>query len=57
MQSRLDLFIVSEQLQYLNIKFKVLPGLLSDHSLIQLILTQKNIGHEAKVSVNLMWNS
>ena len=35
-QSRLDLFIVSEQLQYLNIKFKVLPGLLSDYSLIQI---------------------
>ena len=30
------MFIVSEQLQYLNIKFKVLPGLLSDHSLIQI---------------------
>ena len=35
-QSRLNLFIVSELLQYLNIKFKVLPGLLSDHSLIQI---------------------
>ena len=35
-QSRLDMFIVSEELQYLDIKFSVIPGLLSDHSLIQI---------------------
>ena len=35
-QSRLDMFIVSEKLQYLDIKFNVIPGLLSDHSLIQI---------------------
>ena len=35
-QSRLDMFFVSEQTQFLNIKFNTVPGLLSDHSLIQI---------------------
>ena len=35
-QSRLDMFLISNSMQFLNVKFKGLPGILSDHTLIQI---------------------
>ena len=35
-QSRLDLFLVSQHLQYQKLKYKHFPGLMSDHSLISI---------------------
>ena len=39
-QSRLDMFLISEQMQYQNITCNILPGILSDHSLVQLQFSQ-----------------
>ena len=39
-QSRSDMFLISEQMQYQNITCNILPGILSDHSLVQLQFSQ-----------------
>ena len=42
-QSRLDIFFLSQHLQYQNIKYKHYPGLMSHHSLKKLILKKNDI--------------
>ena len=47
-QSRLDMFLISEHLQYQNVRCKILPGVLSDHSLIQIEMHKGNLWNRGR---------
>ena len=48
-QSRLDMFLVSQDFQYLSPKCSITPGIISDHSLVQFTFKQNSIWTRGRV--------